>query len=121
MPQYVVFAVDDDEDAWEQADEETRNETYAADQAFIELLEQRGGRVVGGADLSHSRDTRVLTRAADGPAVVTDGPYAETVEQVSGFYIVECDDLETVVEAARLMAEGHTRLEVRPRPRKDQS
>ena len=121
MPQYVVFAVDADEDAWEQADEETRNETYAADQAFIKLLEQRGGRVVGGADLSHSRNTRVLAKTGDGAAVVTDGPYAETVEQVSGFYIVECDDLDTVVEAARLMLEGHTRMEIRPRPEKDQS
>ena len=121
MPQYVVFAVDDDEDAWEQADEETRNETYAADQAFLELLAERGGRVVGGADLSHSRNTRVLTKAGAGPAVVTDGPYAETVEQVSGFYIVECDDLDTVVEAARLMLEGHTRMEIRPRPTEEQS
>jgi hypothetical protein len=121
MPQYVVFAVDDDEDAWEQANEETRNETYAADQAFLKLLAERGGRVVGGADLSHSRNTRVLTRAGEGSAVVTDGPYAETVEQVSGFYIVECDDLDTVVEAAHLMLEGHTRLEIRPRPAEDQS
>lgn len=121
MPEYVVFAVDDDEDAWEQASEDTRNETYAADQAFLKLLAERGGRVVGGADLSHSRNTRVLTKAGDGPAVVTDGPYAETVEQVSGFYIVECDDLDTVVEAARLMLEGHTRMEIRPRPTEEKS
>ena len=36
MPQYVVFAVDDDEDAWERADEETRNKTcllYTSDAA----------------------------------------------------------------------------------------
>ena len=121
MPQYVVFAVDDDDNAWEQASEKTRNETYAADQAFIELLEKRGGRVVGGADLSHSRNTRLLTKDGDGAAMVTEGPYAETVEQVSGFFIVECDDLDTVVEAARLMLEGHTRLEIRPRPVGDPS
>jgi hypothetical protein len=121
MPQYVVFAVDDDENAWEQASEKTRNETYAADQAFGKLLEERGGRIVGGADLSHSRNTRVMTKNGDGTAMVTDGPYAETVEQVSGFFIVECDDLDTVLEAASLMLEGHIRLEIRPRPTRDES
>jgi hypothetical protein len=121
MPQFVVFAVDDDENAWEQASEETRNQTYAADEAFGKLLAERGGRIVGGADLSHSRDARVLARTADGAAVVTEGPYAEAVEQVSGFFIVECDDLDTVVEAAHLMLAGHTRLEIRSRPTQDPS
>ena len=116
MPQYVVFAIDDDENAWEKASDETRNETYAADQRFGKLLEERGGRIVGGADLSHSRNTRVLTKDGDAGAMVTEGPYAETVEQVSGFFIVEADDLDVVVEAAKLMLEGHTRLEIRPRP-----
>jgi hypothetical protein len=121
MPQYVVFAIDDDEGAWEQASDETRNETYAADQRFGKLLEERGGRIVGGADLSHSRDARVLTKGGDAGVIVTEGPYAETVEQISGFFIVECDDYETVVEAARLMLEGHNRLEIRPRPVREQS
>jgi hypothetical protein len=121
MPQYVVFAIDDDEDAWERKSEEARNETYDADQRFGKLLEERGGRIVGGADLSHSRDARVLTKDGAGGAMVTEGPYAETVEQISGFFIVECDDVDDVVEAARLMLEGHTRLEIRPRPVREES
>jgi hypothetical protein len=121
MPQYVVFAVDEDENAWEGASEEVRNETYAADRRFGDLLEQRGGRVVGGADLTHSRDARVLSKDGDGSTVVTEGPYAETVEQVSGFFIVEAPSLEVVVEAAHLMLEGHHRLEIRPRPDRDYS
>jgi hypothetical protein len=115
MPQYVVFAIDDD-DTWERASEEVRNETYAADQRFAELLQERGGRIVGGADLTHSRDARVLSKNGDGAALVTEGPYAETVEQITGFFIVECDDEDVVLEAARLMLEGHSRLEIRPRP-----
>jgi hypothetical protein len=121
MPQYVVFAIDDDENAWEGASDETRTETYAADQRFGKLLEERGGRIVGGADLSHSRNTRVLTKDGAGGALVTEGPYAETVEQVSGFFIVEADDYGVVVEAAKLMLEGHHRLEIRPRPVREQS
>jgi hypothetical protein len=116
MPQYVVFAIDDDENAWDGASAATREETYAADERFGKLLEERGGRIVGGADLSHSREARVLTKDGDGGALVTEGPYAETVEQVSGFFIVECDELDDVLDAARLMLQGHTRLEVRPRP-----
>src|SRR5690242_17149482 len=100
MPQYVVFAVDEDEDAWEQSSEETKDLTYAADQRFLDLIKERGGRVVGGADLSHSRDTRVLTKDGSGGFLVSEGPYAETVEQMSGFYIVEAPSLEDVVEAA---------------------
>jgi hypothetical protein len=121
MPQYVVFAVDDDENAWERASDETRNETYAADERFGKLLEERGGRIVGGADLSHSRHARVLRQDGAGAALVTEGPYAETAEQISGFFIVECDDLEDVVDAARLMLEGHTRIEIRPRPVEEES
>lgn len=121
MPQYVVFAVDADEDAWEQASDETKDVTYAADQRFLDLIKERGGRVVGGADLSHSRETRVLTKDGAGGLLVSEGPYAETVEQVSGFYIVEADNLDDVVEAAGLMLEGHARMEVRPRPVEDPS
>jgi hypothetical protein len=121
MPQFVVFAIDDDENAWEGASEETRNQTYAADEKFGRLLEERGGRIVGGAALSHSRGTRVLTKDGGGDALVTEGPFAETVEQISGFFIVECDDVDDVVDAARLMLAGHTRLEIRPRPVREQS
>jgi len=116
MGRYVVFAVDDNEDSWASASEEAKQATYDADERFIKLLEQRGGRVVGGAELGHSRSTRVLQRGSDDAPVVTDGPYAEAVEQVSGFYIVECDDLETLTEAAALMLPGHVRLEIRATP-----
>lgn len=116
MPQFVVFAIDADEEAWEQASAETRQETYDADQRFLKLLQERGGRVVGGADLSHSRETRVLSKDGAGGALVTEGPYTESVEQMSGFYIVEADSVEVVVAAAGLMLEGHARLEIRPRP-----
>jgi hypothetical protein len=121
MQQYVVFAIDADENAWEQASDETKQLTYDADERFLKLLAERGGRVVGGADLSHSRNTRVLTKDGSGGALVSEGPYAETVEQVSGFYIVEAESLDDVIEGAKLMLEGHERMEVRPRPNRSES
>jgi hypothetical protein len=74
MDRYVVFAVDD-EDAWEAATDQTKQVTYDHDERFIKLLEQRGGRVVGGAELSHSRTTRLLRKGPDDAALVTEGPH----------------------------------------------
>ena len=44
---------------------------------------------------------------------VTDGPYAETVEQLTGFYLVETDDLDDLLEVCRVLAEGESAIEVR--------
>jgi hypothetical protein len=116
MNRYVVFAVDGDEDKWETLGAEEKQKTYDADGRSLALLAERGGKVVGGQELTHSRKTRWLTRDRAGQVLVTDGPYAETVEQVSGFYVVEAPDLETLTEACREMLTMHTRLEIRPVP-----
>ena len=42
-----------------------------------------------------------------------DGPFAETVEQIGGFYVVDLPDLETAVELAKLLPQEHL-VEVRP-------
>ncbi len=116
MDRYVVFVVDGDEDQWETLSADEKQQTYDADGRFLALLAERGGKVVGGAELTHSRKTRWLTRDRAGQTLVTDGPYAETVEQISGFYIVECDDLDDLTEAARQMLPAHTTLQIRPVP-----
>lgn len=53
---------------------------------------------------------------AGGEPVVTDGPFAETREQLLGFWIVECETLEEAVEAGRQLARErrHGGIEVRP-------
>lgn len=116
MSRYVVLAVDTDEDGWATASAEEKQATYDADGRFLALLAERGGRVVGGAELSHSRLTRVLSHGSDGAALVTEGPFAETVEHLTGFYIVECDDLDGLTDACREMLAAHHRLEIRPVP-----
>jgi hypothetical protein len=106
MSRYVVLVVDDDEDRWETMTAPERQPTYDADARFVRLLEERGGKVVGGAELTHTRHGRVLSDA-------TDGPYAEATEQLSGFYVVECGSLDDLVEAAQQMRSAHHRLEIR--------
>jgi hypothetical protein len=70
MPQYVVFAVDDDEDAWESASEETKQERFDHDYAFGQLLESRGrtprpsSRSVGSTSSSATTSTSSSRRPA---------------------------------------------------------
>jgi hypothetical protein len=56
----------------------------------------------------------VTVRSGDEPLVV-DGPFAETKEQLLGFYIVDCASLEEVIAAARQMGRGESGMfEIRP-------
>jgi len=111
MSQYVVL-LPGDEAEWEAAPEERRQATYAQHHEFAQLLEKRGHRVTGGAELAHSRETKLLRTTADGTQTVTDGPFAETVEQLTGFYGVESDDLDDLLKICGLLANGEA-VEVR--------
>ena len=54
-------------------------------------------------------------RVRDGRRLVTDGPFAETKEVLGGYYILECDDLDTALDAAaRCPGAVHGTVEVRP-------
>ena len=112
MTEYVVL-LPGDEAEWEAATEERRQATYLKHAEFAKLLEERGLRVTGGAELAHSREAKVLRTDADGRHTVTDGPYAETVEQLTGFYIVDTDDLDALLEVCKVLGEGESVIEVR--------
>jgi hypothetical protein len=72
------------------------------------------GVMVGGAALRPSH-TATTVRVADGRRDLHDGPYAETKEQLGGFYIIEVPDLEAALEwAARNPAASTGAVEVRP-------
>ncbi len=44
---------------------------------------------------------------------MTDGPYAESVEQLSGFYLVQTDDLDDLVEVTKILADSDGGIEIR--------
>jgi hypothetical protein len=46
--------------------------------------------------------------------MVTHGPFAESAEQLSGFYFVETDDEDGLVEAAKVLVRAHPAVEIRP-------
>jgi hypothetical protein len=54
-------------------------------------------------------------RARDGEVLISDGPFVETKEQIGGFALIECDDLDEAVEvASRHPFAAHGVIEVRP-------
>jgi hypothetical protein len=112
LRKYVVFVVED-EPAWEAKSDAERQQTYDADYRFGQALERRGGRVVGGSGLAHTSNWQILENRGS-VTRRTDGPYAESVEQLGGFYIVESPSMEAVVESAEEMMPVHVRLEIAP-------
>lgn len=58
--------------------------------------------------------TAAVTVRAGSEPLTLDGPFAETKEQLLGFYVVDCDSLEEVIEAARGMVDEGGAMEIRP-------
>jgi hypothetical protein len=107
MTTYAVL-LPGDEAAWESSPEEERAATFARHGEFARLLAERGHTITGGAELTHSRSGKVVRAGG-----VTDGPYAESVEQLGGFYTVETDDLDDLLDVCRLLAGPEGAVEVR--------
>jgi hypothetical protein len=112
MSTYVVL-IPADEAAWAAASAEERAGVYDVHAEFSRLLAERGHKVVTGYELAPSATAKVVRKTADGVAV-TDGPYAEAVEQLSGFYVVESDDLDDLLEVVAVLADAESGIEVRP-------
>ena len=98
-----------DEKVWEARDERERQETHERHAKYIELLQSRGA-MLGGKELT--RSAAATTVRNQGDVGVTDGPYAETAEQLGGFYLVEAADLDEAIELAKRLPEPI--VEIRP-------
>lgn len=112
MTTYVVL-LPGDEAAWEARPQAEKEETYARHREFQQLLGERGHRVTGGAELAPSSEARVIRTAADGTQLVTEGPYAETNEQLTGFYVIDSEDLDDLLEVCKVLGRGEGAIEVR--------
>lgn len=87
--------------------------SVAAIRSWVDEMSGRGIRLHGSA-LAYATEARIV-RVRDGEMLVTDGPYAETKEQVGGYDVIECADIDTAitVAAAHPLACTAT-VEVRP-------
>jgi hypothetical protein len=81
--------------------------------AFGERLRASG--VLQGAEPLFPTDTATTVRVRNGRVSVTDGPFAETKEQLAGFYVIEAADLnEAISTAAKIPPAREGSIEVRP-------
>ena len=72
------------------------------------------GVLLGGERLRPST-TASTVKVRDGGVVIADGPFAETKEQIAGFYLIECADLDEAIEvASQVPAAAYGTIEVRP-------
>ncbi|NUO35762.1 MAG: hypothetical protein HOQ18_09080 [Dermatophilaceae bacterium] len=88
----------------------SKNGGFPAHAAFAKAVEEMGARIVAGAALQDSKHGgRVVPGAGDRKvedAVYTDGPFPDTSEVISGFYVIETDDEDTARRIAALVPTG---------------
>jgi hypothetical protein len=81
--------------------------------AFAKEMAERG--VLRGGNRLRPTSDATTVRVRSGEVLATDGPFAETKEQLAGYFLVECKDLDEAIEvAARIPGASHGSVEVRP-------
>jgi hypothetical protein len=87
-----------DENAWHKLPEGQKDKIMRDYGNWVETLVSRG-RLHGGARLQPTSSAKTV-RVKNGTAVFNDGPFAETKEQLGGFHLVECVDLDEAMQIA---------------------
>jgi hypothetical protein len=102
-----------DESGWNDVTPEQAQEIMAAYGAFGEAAE-KAGVLLGGEGLQPT-STATTVRVRNDEAITTDGPFAETREQLGGYYLLDCKDLDEAIGwAARIPGAQQGSVEVRP-------
>src|SRR5258708_3043512 len=100
------------------SDESGLSETEIASeyQGYMDFGEEAERR--GFAPVSHQLQpvsTATTVQVSEGKTLTTDGPFAETKEQLGGYYILNCKNLDEAIEmAAKIPAAPHGSIEIRP-------
>ena len=94
-------------------DEKEREQCYAESVQLTHELNSTGN-FLAAAPL-HPTSTSTSVRLRDGKRLITDGPFAETREQLGGYYLIEAKDLDTAIGiAARIPGAKWGTIEIRP-------
>ena len=102
-----------DENAIDALSPEETSAMLAEYGAFGEEMGRRGV-LQSGERLRPTTDATTV-QVRDGKVLAADGPFAETKEQVGGYYVIDCNDLDEAIEvAAKLPGARHGSVEVRP-------
>src|ERR1700730_4881271 len=107
---YTLLIYQDEEALISEAERSAR---FSAFTAFQEDMGSRG--VLLGGERLRPTTTATTVQVRKGDVVIADGPFAETKEQIAGFYLVECEDLDEAIEvASRIPTADQDTIEVRP-------
>jgi hypothetical protein len=105
-----MLLVYSDEQAWSESD---REECYR-DSAQLARQLDASGQYLAASPL-HPTSTATSVRVRAGKRAVTDGPFAETREQLGGYYLIDAKDLDEAIGiAARIPAASRGTIEIRP-------
>jgi hypothetical protein len=112
-PMQYLLLIYDAEKPWQNRPEAERNTLNAAYMKFTkEIIDSK--HFVGGNALQPTH-TATTVRVRDGKPAITDGPFAETREQLGGYYLIEAKDLDEANKiAARIPSSAYGSIEVRP-------
>ena len=102
-----------EEGGWEDATPEEMRAQMGRWNDYTEAL-SAAGALVAGEGLQESPTATTVRIGDDGERVVTDGPFAESKEQVGGFYLIECENLDQALEWAKKLPARGGAIEVRP-------
>jgi hypothetical protein len=107
-----LLTIYDDEQRWSSMGEEESKAEIDAYWALDNEATERGA-FVGSGGLYPTESAKTV-RIRDGEQSVTDGPFAETKEQLGGFYLLDCESLDEALEWAAKMPSARTgSIEVR--------
>ena len=106
----VLALIWSDESGWEKLSQAEREDWYAQYRAFSTAAENKVG---GGDELAPTRAATTV-RVRDGQTTVTDGPFAETREQLGGYFVLDVESLDEATElAAKIPGARHGAVELR--------
>ena len=98
------------EQASMEATEEEMQANMDAYNAFTKEVSEAG--VMLGGEALHPSNTATTVRVRNGQTASTDGPFAETKEQLGGYYMVNCDNLDEAIKwAAKIPGAKHGSIE----------
>jgi hypothetical protein len=110
--QYILL-IHSDEKAMQASTAQQNADRFAAYGAYMTAMAEAGVRIAG--ERLHPSSTSTLVRVKDDKTQVLNGPYAETKEQLGGFFIIEAPDLDSAISwAARCPGAQEGAMEVRP-------
>jgi hypothetical protein len=113
---YAMLIYSDQEPWFELSEEEAAKASEESLPRWYSFMEELGKADpnLSGKELDDIR-TAMTVRVRDGEILVTDGPFAETKEQIGGFFDTNLPDLDTALDfAAKIPTAEHGSIEVRP-------